>query len=79
MGLDPDVWFGQVELAAAKTVGDETVDYVRNIFKYYIAYTLVRDQLLSAKQTATSARPGGFTVPPGTVSGSHRQRVRGAG
>ena len=47
MGLDPDVWFGNVELAAGKTVGDETVNYVRNIFKYYLAYSLVEDQLIT--------------------------------
>ncbi len=31
-------------LAAGKIVGRETVDYVSNIFKYYIAYSLVRDE-----------------------------------
>lgn len=46
MGLDPNVWFGNVELAAARTVGREPVQYVRNILKYYIAYALVRDKLL---------------------------------
>lgn len=79
MGLDPDVWFGQVELAAARTVGNETVDYVRSIFKYYIAYTLVRDQLLNAKQTTGNVPAGGFTVPAGTASGNHQQPARGAG
>jgi hypothetical protein len=48
MGLDPNVWFGNVELAAAKTVGQEPVQYVRNILKYYIAYALVRDKLLGS-------------------------------
>jgi len=38
MGLDPDQWFGHVEVAAARKVGRETVDYVRNILKYYVAY-----------------------------------------
>ncbi len=46
MGLDTNIWFGNVELAAAKTVGREPVQYVRNIFKYYVAYALVRDKLL---------------------------------
>lgn len=39
-GLDPNVWFGQTEIAAAEIIGRETVQYVRNIYKYYIAYTL---------------------------------------
>lgn len=40
MGLDPDVWFGNVEIAAAKTISREPVVYVRNILKYYTAYNL---------------------------------------
>lgn len=46
MGLDPNVWYGNVEVAAAKMVGRETVEYVSNIFKYYIAYSLVKDGLV---------------------------------
>ncbi len=45
MGLDPNVWFNNVEMAAGKIVGRETVQYVGNIFKYYVAYGLVRDRL----------------------------------
>jgi len=40
-GLDPHVWFGNVEHIVAKRVGRETVQYVANIYKYYIAYTLL--------------------------------------
>ena len=39
-GLDPNVWFNNVELLAAEQIGPETVSYVANIYKYYIAYTL---------------------------------------
>jgi membrane-bound lytic murein transglycosylase MltF len=39
-GLDPNVWFNNVELIAARRVGQETVVYVRNIYKYYVAYKL---------------------------------------
>lgn len=46
MGLNPNVWFNNVELAAGKLVGRETVQYVRNIFKYYLAYSLVKDRIL---------------------------------
>ncbi len=37
-GLSPDVWLDNVELVAARRVGRETVDYVSNIFKYYVAF-----------------------------------------
>ena len=42
MGLDPNVWFGNVEIVAAKRIGRETVQYVSNIYKYYTAYKLAR-------------------------------------
>ncbi len=38
MGLDPDRWFRNVELAALELVGRETVRYVSNINKYYLIY-----------------------------------------
>jgi membrane-bound lytic murein transglycosylase MltF len=37
-GLDPDIWFRNVEIIAARRFGRETVQYVGNIYKYYIAY-----------------------------------------
>ncbi len=40
MGYDPNVWFGNVEVAVAKVVGRETTQYVANIYKYYVAYKL---------------------------------------
>jgi membrane-bound lytic murein transglycosylase MltF len=43
-GLDHNVWFGNVEHAAARVVGRETVDYVGNIYKYYVAYKLVAER-----------------------------------
>jgi membrane-bound lytic murein transglycosylase MltF len=44
-GLDPNKWFGNVELLVAKDVGQETVTYVGNVYKYYIAYKLaVKDE-----------------------------------
>lgn len=38
MGLNPNIWFKNVERGAAKKVGIETVQYVSNIYKYYLAY-----------------------------------------
>jgi membrane-bound lytic murein transglycosylase MltF len=40
-GLNPNIWFNQVEIVAAKRIGRETVQYVRNIHKYYTAYRLL--------------------------------------
>ena len=49
MGLDPNVWFRNVEIVAAKRIGRETVQYVSNIYKYYVAYRLIADQLTVKK------------------------------
>lgn len=51
-GLDPNVWFDNVELEVARWVGLETTTYVRNIFKYYSAYKLT----LEAEEEARKAR-----------------------
>ena len=45
LGFDPNVWFDNVERVAAYRIGRETVQYVANIYKYYIAYTLVQDNV----------------------------------
>jgi membrane-bound lytic murein transglycosylase MltF len=43
-GFDPNIWFGNVEILAAKKIGRETVQYVSNIYKYYVAYRLASDK-----------------------------------
>ncbi|MNG05662.1 membrane-bound lytic transglycosylase F [compost metagenome] len=43
-GLDPDRWFGHVESVVAREVGREPVDYVSNVYKYYIAYKFAQDR-----------------------------------
>ena len=45
MGLDPNLWFQNVEVVAAKEIGRETVQYVSNIAKYFIAYRRVAAEL----------------------------------
>ena len=40
-GLNPNVWFGNVERVASERIGRETVTYVSNIYKYYVAYRLL--------------------------------------
>ena len=49
IGLDPHVWFNNVELVAARRIGHETVSYVRNIYKYYVAYKLQLETLEARK------------------------------
>lgn len=58
-GLNPNVWFDNVERVAAQRIGRETVQYVSNIYKYYIAYTLVEDQVAKSLEKAPSAPAGG--------------------
>jgi membrane-bound lytic murein transglycosylase MltF len=43
-GLDPNKWFENVELAVAQDVGRETVQFVSNVYKYYVAYRLAAEQ-----------------------------------
>ena len=43
-GLNPNVWFGNVERVTSEKVGRETVQYVSNIYKYYVAYRLVMER-----------------------------------
>jgi membrane-bound lytic murein transglycosylase MltF len=45
-GLDPNVWFRNVEVVAAHDIGRETVQYVSNIYKYYVSYRLMTEQQL---------------------------------
>jgi membrane-bound lytic murein transglycosylase MltF len=54
MGLDPDRWFQNVELAAARVISREPVRYVRNIYKYYVAYRMLSEQA-AARRTAKGA------------------------
>lgn len=39
-GYDPNLWFDNVEVVVAREVGSETVKYVSNILKYYVAYSM---------------------------------------
>jgi membrane-bound lytic murein transglycosylase MltF len=55
MGLNPNVWFDNVELVAAKEIGQETVTYVRNVYKYYVAYKLTLQQGEGRRAKAAAA------------------------
>lgn len=39
------MWFNNVEVIASEKIGRETVTYVSNIYKYYIAYKLVTEEM----------------------------------
>jgi membrane-bound lytic murein transglycosylase MltF len=53
VGLNPNLWFGNVEVIAAERIGRETVTYVANIYKYYVAYRLIVDEM--ERRTAAKA------------------------
>ena len=56
-GLNPNVWFHNVEYVAAEKIGAETVTYVSNIYKYYIAYKLLME--VQAEKARVTKRIGG--------------------
>jgi membrane-bound lytic murein transglycosylase MltF len=58
-GLNPNVWFGNVERVASERIGRETVTYVSNIYKYYVAYKLLQAES-ARKKAAVSATGGAF-------------------
>jgi len=55
--LNANRWFNNVEIVASKRLGQETVQYVRNIYKYYTAYRLQLDAL--AAQAVAKRRVAG--------------------
>ena len=61
-GLNPNLWFRNVELVVAEKVGRETIQYVDNIFKYYTAYGMIEAQEKArqeAKEQGRGEAPGG--------------------
>jgi membrane-bound lytic murein transglycosylase MltF len=58
-GFDPNVWFHNVEYIAEERIGHETVNYVNNIYKYYIAYHLIEDELQDRKASREQAKGTG--------------------
>jgi membrane-bound lytic murein transglycosylase MltF len=49
-GLDPNVWFDNVERIASERIGRETVTYVSNIYKYYVSYLLIQGEYLQRQE-----------------------------
>jgi membrane-bound lytic murein transglycosylase MltF len=57
-GLDPNVWFHNVEYIVEEKIGHETVTYVANIYKYFIAYHLIEESLQERKQAIEGLKGG---------------------
>jgi membrane-bound lytic murein transglycosylase MltF len=57
-GLDPNQWFNNVELVTAEKIGLETTTYVRNIYKYYVAYKLTLEQMELQQELKDRLRKG---------------------
>ena len=58
-GLDPNVWFFNVEYVTAEEIGAETVTYVSNIYKYYIAYQLVMEAIAQKEEARKNLKGEG--------------------
>ena len=71
-GLDPNVWFNNVELVSARVVGRENVDYVRNILKYWVAYRLAADLEKPEREHVLERK----SPPSGGPKGEKRNLVR---
>jgi membrane-bound lytic murein transglycosylase MltF len=56
-GLNPNVWFGNVERVVSERIGRETVQYVSNIYKYYVAYRLVVDRQEARARAKSDVSP----------------------
>jgi membrane-bound lytic murein transglycosylase MltF len=55
-GLDPNKWFGNVEQVVSERIGRETVTYVGNIYKYYVAYRLVMERETERRRARGATR-----------------------
>jgi membrane-bound lytic murein transglycosylase MltF len=58
-GLDPNQWFNHVEVATARKIGLETTTYVRNVYKYYVAYKLLEEAHAAARSAREQLKPPG--------------------
>ncbi len=57
-GLDPDKWFNNVEIVTAQKIGIQTTMYVRNIYKYYVAYKLTEERRKATRKAHEQVAPG---------------------
>jgi len=71
--LDENVWFDNVEIIAARRIGAETVTYVRNIYKYYLAYKLMEEQGLLKNASDQVPAANGKTAHSSEATNISRQ------
>jgi membrane-bound lytic murein transglycosylase MltF len=57
-GLDPNVWFDNVEIVVSEKVGRETTTYVRNILKYYVSYKLTMERQREQERALQQMKSG---------------------
>lgn len=57
-GLNPNVWFQNVEYVVAEKIGQETITYVNNIYKYYIGYRLILESQAARKEAVEKVKGG---------------------
>ena len=62
-GLDPNKWFNNIELVIAEQIGTQTTTYVRNIYKYYVAYKLTLDAQAEADKARLQVVPAQSSKP----------------
>ncbi len=56
-GLNPDVWFDNVEIVVSEKVGRETTTYVRNVAKYYYSYKLTLELKEDQRKAREALKP----------------------
>ena len=75
-GYNPNLWFNNVEIIASVEIGRETVQYVSNIYKYYLAYKMVTErQAESARieqKFELKKSPSPLREQPSRLAGSPR-------
>lgn len=70
-GLDPDTWFNNVEIVVSGKIGLEMTTYVRNVFKYYVAYKLTLEakrEVREAREKLDREKVGGWGLRPPSES-----------
>lgn len=69
-GFDDNVWFSNVEQIARRVIGRETVDYVANVNKHYVAYKLSLAALSDRLRSRAAIEDGGAPALPAVETGA---------